>query len=577
MLQFLKYTLATLTALVLFSFLGIIIFFVVVAAMVSSAEKKNEIQPNSVLCLNMQGILEERIEEDLYSTLMQDDQLRSLGLDEILKSISVAKTDSCIKGIYIQSDIFVAGFASTREIRNALLDFKKSGKFVIAYADNFLQQSYYLSSVADEIYINPIGSMDFRGLASEATFYTGLFKKLGVEMQVVKVGTYKSYTEQFTNTEMSPANREQMTVLTFSMWNSILSDISLSRNISVDTLNSLASSYLTTQPQERYVEVGLVDGLKYKDEVEGELRKKFSLKEDQDINLLTPSDLKTEDVSLNDDKIAVVYAIGEIDNPQDDGIDSKKLVETLISLKKDSSVKAVVLRINSPGGSGYGSEQIWRAIALLKEKKPIIASMGDYAASGGYYLSCNATKIFAEPTTLTGSIGVFGVIPNLEGLMDKIGVSSDVVKTNLYADMISYKRPMTESERNLLQSYIDRFYRQFVSRCADGRSLPFDSIASVAQGRVWSGISAKQIGLVDELGDLSDAIKEAANQAKINSYDVQYYPEKKSLLEQLMNIPSSSVKSLLSKYSIRNEYEMLEKIRNMDNIQAILPYEIKVK
>ena len=578
MLQFLKYTLATLTGLVLFSFVGLVLLFIVLAAVLSSSESKEEVKPNSILCLNMEGTLLDRTEDDIYSVVFGDDD-PMLGLDEILKSISNAKSDSCIKGIYLKSGLFSAGYASIQEIRCALLDFKKSGKFVVAYSGAYSQGGYYLSSVADKIYLNPEGMLDLSGISSSAVFYKGMLQKLGVEMQVVKVGTYKSFTEQYTNTEMSQANRQQMEVLTSSMWNSILAEISQSRHIPVDSLNAAADDFMAFQPQMRDVRLGLVDGLKYVDEVQSELCAMLGLNADEEIDMVSPSDLILDDADQRSgsQKVAVVYAVGEIDNGNTDGINSSELIETMNKLRKDSDVKSVVLRVNSPGGSAYGSEQIWRAIELLKAKKPVFVSMGDYAASGGYYISCNATKIVAEPTTITGSIGIFSVIPNLEGLMDKVGVDYDVVKTNRYSDVPTMTRPMTDSERSMMQSFVDRGYHVFVKRCADGRSMPFDSVANIAQGRVWSGASAKEIGLVDQLGGLDETIKMAAKEVNVDPYEVEYYPKKKSWLDNLLDMPSLGMDKVIAAFSLKKEYQVVDRVTKIDRLQAIMPYGMEIK
>jgi len=408
-----------------------------------------------------------------------------------------------------------------------------------------------------------------------------MLEKLGVEMQIVKVGTHKSFTEQFTNEEMSPANREQMTLLTQTIWDNIIQDIARNRNIPKDTLIAAADRFLTFQSPESVLNTKMVDELAYPDEVEDVLRGYLGIDRKTKISFVKPLDLINLELGVSiskpKDKIAVVYAVGEIDNGTIDGIQSGKFFNTLRELERDSTVKAVVLRINSPGGSAYGSEQIWRAVSLLKETKPVIASMGDYAASGGYYIACNATKIMANPNTITGSIGIFGVIPNMEGLMHKVGISHDVVKTNQFADMPTVYRAMTDDERIIMQQYVNRGYDLFLRRCAEGRNIPLDSIAKVAEGRVWIGASALVIGLVDQLGTLQDAIQLAAGEADISSYEIQRFPEKEDWFTQLTRLPQLGVEKLFLGNILTEERAILNKIYEIDHLQASLPFDVEIK
>jgi protease-4 len=431
------------------------------------------------------------------------------------------------------------------------------------------------------VYLNKQGILDFRGVSASSLFFKNLLKKLGIEMQVVKVGTYKSFTEQFTNDKMSDANREQLTLLSQTTWDNIVQSISQDRAIPEDTLIKTANEYLTFQSPEKILNLRMVDELVYPDQMENILKEYLDIDSKAKISYITPLDLVNSEpktlISASKNKIAVVYAVGEIDNGGTNGIQSSKIFNTLKELQQDSAVKAVVLRVNSPGGSAYGSEQIWRAVSLLKETKPVVASMGDYAASGGYYISCAATRIVANPNTITGSIGIFGVIPNIEGLMHKIGVDYDVVKTNKFADMPAIYRAMTEEERHIIQKQVERGYDLFLQRCADGRSIALDSIAGIAQGRVWSGSSALHLGLLDRFGTLQDAIQLASEEAGLTSYDTEDYPQKEDWFTQLMRLPQIKIEELFFRNTLTEEKALLNKVYKIDNLQAALPFDVKVQ
>jgi len=577
MRQFLKFVFATVVGLIVFSFISILFLFIGIASMIPSSEPVKE---NSVLHLKLEGDLIERSKNDLYSLLRSEETL-SIGLDDILASIKVAKTNSNIKGIYLNPGLLRIGNASLNEIRTALIDFKESGKFVIAYSGSYTQGAYYLCSVADMVYLNKEGILDFRGISASSLFFKNLLEKIGVEMQVVKVGTYKSFTEQFTNEKMSSANREQMTLLTQTIWDHIIQDISRNRYVSKDTLISAANEFLTFQSPEKAVDMKMVDELVYVNEVEDILREYLGIDRKTKISYVKPLDLIEPETGVSasgsKDKIAIVYAVGEIDNGNIDGISSAKIFRILQDMEKDSSVKAVVLRVNSPGGSAYGSEQIWHAVSLLKKTKPVIASMGDYAASGGYYISCNATKIVANPNTITGSIGIFGVIPNVGGLINKIGISHDVVKTNRFADAPAIYRAMTNDERNIVQQHVNRGYDLFLKRCAEGRNIPLESIAKIAEGRVWSGTSALNIGLVDRLGSLQDAVQLAAEEANITSFDMVEYPKKEDWFSQFTKLPQAGMEKLFFGNLLTEERAILNKIHNIDHLQASLPFDVKTE
>ena len=465
MKDFLKFTLATVTGIILSSIVLFIISMVTLFGIMSASDTETIVKKNSVMMLDLNGTLVERTQEDPLGILSQwfGDESNTYGLDDILSSIQKAKENENIKGIYLQASSLGASYASLQEIRNALLDFKESGKFIIAYADSYTQGLYYLSSVADKVLLNPKGMIEWRGIASTPLFYKDLLQKIGIEMQVFKVGTYKSAVEPFIATEMSPANREQVTAFITSIWGQVTEGVSASRNIPIDSLNVYADRMLMFYPSEESIQCGLADTLIYRNDVRNYLKKLVEIDEDDNLPLVGLSDMMNVKKNVPKDKsgnvVAIYYASGEItDYPgsatSEDGIVGSKVIRDLRKLKDDNDVKAVVLRVNSPGGSAFASEQIWHAVKELKAKKPVIVSMGDYAASGGYYISCVADTIVAEPTTLTGSIGIFGIIPNAKGLTDKIGLSYDVVKTNKYADFGNIMRPFNEDEKSLLQMMI---------------------------------------------------------------------------------------------------------------------------
>lgn len=544
------------------------------------------------MMLDLNGTLVERTQEDPLGILSQlfGDESNTYGLDDILSSIQKAKENENIKGIYLQASSLGTSYASLQEIRNALLDFKESGKFVIAYADSYTQGLYYLSSAADKVLLNPKGMIEWRGIASAPLFYKDLLQKIGVEMQVFKVGTYKSAVEPFIATEMSSANREQVTAFITSIWGQVTQGISASRNIPVDSLNVYADRMLMFYPSEESVKCGLADTLIYRNDVRNYLKKLVEIDEDDNLPIVGLSDMMNVKKNVPKDKsgniVAVYYASGEItDYPSsatsEDGIVGSKVIRDLRKLKDDNDVKAVVLRVNSPGGSAFASEQIWHAVKELKTKKPVIVSMGDYAASGGYYISCIADTIVAEPTTLTGSIGIFGIIPNVKGLTDKIGLSYDVVKTNKYADFGNIMRPFNEDERSLLQMMITEGYDTFVSRCAEGRHMTKEAIEKIAEGRVWTGKTAKKLGLVDELGGIDKALDIAVAKAGIEGYTVVSYPAKQDFFSSLLDTkPTNYVESQLLKSKLGEFYQQFGLLKNLQEqsmIQARIPFELNIK
>ena len=585
MKQFLKFTLATIVGIFITTILGILLLFVVVGLVSNSNEGTTVLKPNSVYQIDLEGALVDRSQDNSFSEAlskaMGKDSENSIGLDDLLDNIEKAKNDSNIVGIYLKGGSLSSGVASMKEIRNALLGFKKSGKFIIAYADNYSQKIYYLASVANKILINPQGMLELKGLSSESMFLKNTLDKLGVEMQIVKVGTFKSAVEPLINTKMSDANRQQVTVYLHSIWNNILKEISISRNIPVYKLNTYADEMMMFQPTERSKELKLVDSLVYIDQVENIIKSQIKNAE-KDLRLIKHFAMtKVADKKITEEtKIAVIYAIGEISDEMGEGIVAREIVKTIGEVAKDSTIKSVVLRVSSPGGSAYASEQIWHALSELKKAKPLIISMGDYAASGGYYISCMGDVIVAQPTTITGSIGIFGVIPNIQGLNDKIGITYDGVKTNKMSDAITVNRRFTPEERDLMQNYVNRGYELFVKRCAEGRKKSITQIKDIAEGRVWTGEDALKIGLVDKIGGLEDAIQLAASRAKLKTYQVDEYPEKENLEQKFLKNLSQDVETSFLKSQLGEQYDtfkQLSKLKKLQGIQARLPFDILIQ
>ena len=586
MKDFIKFTFASVLGVVLAGIIFTILGIVTMVGMVASSDTETVVKENSIFVLDLEGTLSERVQDNPFQTLMGE-EYQAYGLDDILASIQKAKDNEDIKGIYLQTAFLETSFASLEEIRHALLDFKESGKFIVAYADQYTQDMYYLASVADKIIVNPQGSISWHGLASQPIFFKDLLKKVGVEMQIFKVGTYKSAVEPFIATEMSDANREQVTAFLSSIWGRLLEDVSASRNIPVETLNKYANEMMDLQPAETYLANGLADTLLHKDGVLDYLKEISGREADESLRTLSLEDMKNVKRNTPLDKsgniIAVYYAFGGIDDSTspEEGINSEKVIKDLRKLREDETIKAVVLRVNSPGGSAYGSEQIWREVVLLKEKKPVIVSMGDYAASGGYYISCAADYIVADPTTLTGSIGIFGMFPNMEELLtDKLGLHFDMVKTNKFADMGTLARPFNSDERAAMQNYINNGYKLFVKRCADGRGMSVEAIEKIAEGRVWTGATAKELGLVDELGGLDKAIEIAAQKAEVEAYSLLTYPSKESFFSSLMNegknnyIEGQLMETLGESYS---SLKFIQNVKDMDRIQARMPFDLRIQ
>lgn len=586
MKEFMKFSFASLLGVILAGIVFTILGIISMVGMVASSDTETVVKENSIFVLNLEGTLSERVQENPFQKLLGEEN-QAYGLDDILSSIRKAKDNENIKGIYLQPTSLSTSFASLEEIRHALVDFKGSGKFIVAYADQYTQSMYYLASVADKVIVNPQGTISWHGLASQPVFFKDLLNKLGIEMQIFKVGTYKSAVEPYIATEMSEANREQVTAFLTSIWGRLLEDVSASRNIPKETLNNYADQMMDLKQAEEYLTCGLADTLLYKDGVLNYLKELSGREADESLRTLSLNDMKNVKRNTPLDKsgniIAVYYAFGGIDDgtSPEEGINSEKVITDLRKLREDETIKAVVLRVNSPGGSAYGSEQIWHEVVLLKAKKPVIVSMGDYAASGGYYISCAADTIVADPTTLTGSIGIFGMFPNMQGLLtDKIGLHFDMVKTNRFSDMGDMTRPFNADEREAMQNYINNGYKLFVKRCADGRGMSTEAIEKIAEGRVWTGEAAKELGLVDELGGLDRALEIAAQKVGIEAYSVVNYPAKESFFSTLLDEGKNDYIETKMSESLGEYFHYVKFIQNLkdtDRIQARMPFDPRIQ
>ena len=594
MKDFFKNVAATIVGLFAFGLIMTILGFICIIGMVASSNSKPALKDNAVMVLKLQGQIEDRSEDNWLGELTGE-QFNNLGMNKILSSIRKAKDEDKVKGIYLETGILETDYATLQEIRNALADFKKSGKWIIAYGDALSQGGYYLASVANKVYVNPEGNVDWHGIASQPQYIKDVAAKFGVHFTVVKVGKYKSYTETYTEDKMSDANREQVSRYIGGLWQQMLADVSKSRNISKDSLNHYADGLMVFDDTKLLKSRKMVDGFCYYDEIRDVVKKQLGLKTDEAINQVDYNDvdMAIDDSNLMGEEIAVYYCQGSIvrmETPSIYGseqqIVSTKVIKDLQELADNSQVKAVVLRINSGGGDAYASEQIWRAVKELNKKKPVVVSMGGMAASGAYYMSMGAQYIMAQPTTLTGSIGIFGALPDFSDLMTKkLGFKYDEVKTNRNSAYASagMSRPWSSEEIATMQNYVNRGYSLFRKRVAEGRKMSTEQVEKIAQGRVWLGTDAKDIKLIDGFGGLSDAIDKAAELAHLSSYQAIEYPALAGWMEQLLDMAGGNKGTYLDeqlRLALGDLYQPFIMIRNMkekEPIQAALPYVLNIQ
>lgn len=590
MKEFFKYVFATIVGVVISSVVLFVLFFVILISAISSmsADKKIIVKENSILYLNLDQSIIERTPENALAgiPIIGGGEEKVIGFNDLIKALKAAKTDDYIKGVYINVSAPNAGMATMLEVRNAILDFKTSKKPVIAYSEIYSQGAYYLASAANKVYLNPQGGLEFKGFSAELTFFKGALEKLGIEAQIIRVGQYKSAVEPFIDTKMSAYNRKQVSDYTNGLYQTFLNGISKSRNISIDSLQMIANAYLIQEPQDA-LKYKMVDGLRYKDELLDELRTLTNKDKKSNVEVVTINDyaanLPLESTFTAKNKVAVIYANGDIIGGEgsDEQIGSDRISRAIRKARLDDNIKAIVLRVNSGGGSALASDVIWREIELTKKAKPVIASFGDVAASGGYYIACSADSIFVQPNTITGSIGVFGIIPNLQNLLNnKLGITFDGVKTGEYADIMSVHRPLTTGERFIIQTSVNRVYDTFITRVADGRKKTKAQVDSIGGGHVWIGTDAVKNGLADRLGSFNDAIVAAAAKAKLSDYKVVEYPEKIDPLKSLL----STAKDNISLYYAKKEfgenfhlYQQMKKAIVQSGIQAKADYEINIK
>ena len=592
--QFFKSVAATIVGIFAFGVIMIIFGFICLFGMVASSSGTPSLLDNSVMVLKLQGEISDKAEEDWLGEITGN-QFNQLGMNKILSAIHKAKKEDKVKGIYLETGILQTDYATLQEIRGALADFKKSGKWIIAYGDNFSQGGYYLSSVANKVYVNPEGNIDWHGIASQTQYIKDVAAKFGVHFTVVKVGKYKSFTERYTEDKMSDANREQVSRYINGLWQQILTEVSASRNINKDSLNHYADGIMAFEDSQLLKSRKLVDGFCYYDEIRDVVKKQLGLKSDEKIHQASMDDVNAavEDSNALGDQIAIYYCQGNIVSAASSSlygsgqeIVSKQVIKDLQELGDDDNIKAVVLRINSGGGEAYASEQLWRAVSMLNKKKPVVVSMGGMTASGAYYMSMGARYVMAQPTTLTGSIGIFGALPDWSDLMtQKLGFKYDEVKTNRHSSYgtAGSTRHWTPEEIGILQANVNRGYALFRKRVADGRKLPVEQVEQIAQGRVWLGTDAKSIKLVDGLGNLNDAIAKAAQLAKISDYGTQEYPASADWMDQLLDRVSGTSGSYLDeqlRLTLGDLYKPFMTIRNMkekEPVQATLPFMLNIQ
>ena len=592
--QFFKSVAATIVGIFAFGVIMIIFGFICLFGMVASSSGTPSLLDNSVMVLKLQGEISDKAEEDWLGEITGN-QFNQLGMNKILSAIHKAKKEDKVKGIYLETGILQTDYATLQEIRGALADFKKSGKWIIAYGDNFSQGGYYLSSVANKVYVNPEGNIDWHGIASQTQYIKDVAAKFGVHFTVVKVGKYKSFTEMYTEDKMSDANREQVSRYINGLWQQILTEVSASRNINKDSLNHYADGIMAFEDSQLLKSRKLVDGFCYYDEIRDVVKKQLGLKSDEKIHQASMDDVNAavEDSNALGDQIAIYYCQGNIVSAASSSlygsgqeIVSKQVIKDLQELGDDDNIKAVVLRINSGGGEAYASEQLWRAVSMLNKKKPVVVSMGGMTASGAYYMSMGARYVMAQPTTLTGSIGIFGALPDWSDLMtQKLGFKYDEVKTNRHSSYgtAGSTRHWTPEEIGILQANVNRGYALFRKRVADGRKLPVEQVEQIAQGRVWLGTDAKSIKLVDGLGNLNDAIVKAAQLAKISDYGTQEYPASADWMDLLLDRVSGTSGSYLDeqlRLTLGDLYKPFMTIRNMkekEPVQATLPFMLNIQ
>jgi len=584
MKQFLKFTLASAVGLV-FGVFSLILIFTIIAS--SGESKEVKLSEAHILRIELNGSIQDRVEDMPFDLgKLRGEKVSTLGLNDILTNIKKAKKDEHIKGIYLEMGFLNAGFATIEEIRNALLDFKESGKFITTYSEIYTQRAYYLASVADNICIYPEGALELNGLNSTAIFFTNALKKIGVEPQIIRHGKFKSAVEPFMLTEMSDANREQVETFMGSIWEQFLDDVASDRQLTSDRLNKIANNLEVRTPKDA-LELGLIDSLFYRDQLENHfasLMEKENYDDVKFIKLKKYNRVKNENSreKFKKDKIAIIYAQGEIKSGEgsETVIGSERLSKAIRQARKDEKVKAIVLRVNSPGGSALASDVIWREMKLAKEEKPVVVSMGDVAASGGYYIACAADKIYASPNTITGSIGVFGILMSFEELLtDKLGFTFDQVKTNKFADLGSMNRPLTKEEYDIIHESVVNIYDTFTSKVAEGRNMSQKKVDDIGQGRVWSGINAMDINLIDEYGGLEEAIAGAAKLAEMEEYRIYELPEQKDPFQKLLQELEEDMQTSWVKYQLGDQYKYyktLEDLTHLKGVQARMPYQFVI-
>jgi protease-4 len=589
MKNFLSSLLATLVGLIIMTLVFFFIFMGIIAA--STSKEVPEVKENSLLLAKFNAQIKDRANEDPFAQFLSGNFMNvdMMGLDQILKDLDKAEADENIEGIFLRLGAISAGTSTLGEIRDALLDFKQSGKFIYAYADAYTQKSYYLATAADSIFMAPAGMFLFNGLSAEVMFYKEALEKIGVEMQIVRHGSYKGAVEPFLRNDLSEENREQIEGYVGALWDKIVGDISDSRGISVEKLNQIADELQTIDP-DQLVETGMVDGLIFYDEMLSLMKERMGVDEEDDLDAISLKSYKNVPVKkkkeYSRDKVAVIYAMGTVvDGDAPEGyIGSERISRAIRKARRDKTVKAIVFRINSGGGSGSASDVIYREVLLAAREKPVVASMGDVAASGGYYIAAPADTIVASPGTITGSIGVFGMFPNVQGLLnDKLGITTDVVKTNRHSDILTPFDPLDDEERVIAQKMIDNFYERFVNIVAEGRGKSYEEVDAIAGGRVWAGTDALELGLIDMYGGLEESIELAAEMAGLEDYRVQSLPVLEdpftAIMKQLTGSGLIRTDRIL-KRELGEEYvhyKKLQDIRNMRGIQAVMPYEIDIR